>query len=464
MHNTTQHNTTHYYNTKRLTNIILVGISLLFFTSCQKDISDHDSSQQESTQTSVRNSNTACNNLVRNGDFELFSQVFPDPIDNCNNTIHLGGVDFWTNAVGTPDHHPHLPVGNGGCESCPTNAFAAMYTNPNAGYAEGIMTDVSLFPDSDIIYTLEASVNRAFSPNSNTLFYLTNGFIGGGPNPMSGNNYPNMNFVDHQLIDVFSGGNMDFCNPVTNVNHEFKADKEFSQLVIFPEMNAGSYVDNICISCKSANLQGIDYVQNSNQCTFEFQPNWLNPINYTSITWDFGDGNTSTDLNPTHVYGTTGNYVVSLTVLDDRGCCTTVTEEVKCEDLVGECKNYLCWEEFIGHIECVSSITYILPDGTPGEVTFPPLGYIDNYNHVRNALVTEINNLGYAIVVDQQDPDPIDPIFCGKNNYPDRGWFIDSDVIITSLGGNNQGNGTTCVSAAQDNYVFFHYNTSTDCE
>ena len=38
-----------------------------------------------------------------------------------------------------------------------------------------------------------------------------------------------------------------------------------------------------------------------------------------------------------------------------------------------------------------------------------------------------------------------------------------SDVIITGLGGNNQGNGSTCVSDDQDSYVFFNYNTSSNC-
>ena len=34
--------------------------------------------------------------------------------------------------------------------------------------------------------------------------------------------------------------------------------------------------------------------------------------------WDFGDGESSTDPNPTHVYATPGNYTATLTVTDDR--------------------------------------------------------------------------------------------------------------------------------------------------
>ncbi len=37
------------------------------------------------------------------------------------------------------------------------------------------------------------------------------------------------------------------------------------------------------------------------------------------VAWDFGDGTTSTEENPTHVYGNPGRFVVTLLVTDDRG-------------------------------------------------------------------------------------------------------------------------------------------------
>ncbi|MBN4062031.1 PKD domain-containing protein [Bacteroidales bacterium AH-315-I05] len=36
--------------------------------------------------------------------------------------------------------------------------------------------------------------------------------------------------------------------------------------------------------------------------------------------WDLGDGNTDTDINPTHVYDTAGIYTISLTATDSNGC------------------------------------------------------------------------------------------------------------------------------------------------
>ncbi len=36
--------------------------------------------------------------------------------------------------------------------------------------------------------------------------------------------------------------------------------------------------------------------------------------NYTSLTWDFGDGKTSSEIYPKHTYATTGTVQVKLTV------------------------------------------------------------------------------------------------------------------------------------------------------
>ena len=43
--------------------------------------------------------------------------------------------------------------------------------------------------------------------------------------------------------------------------------------------------------------------------------------NFTAISWDFGDGNTSTELNPVHIYATTGAFTVKLTATGAEGAC-----------------------------------------------------------------------------------------------------------------------------------------------
>jgi PKD repeat protein len=49
----------------------------------------------------------------------------------------------------------------------------------------------------------------------------------------------------------------------------------------------------------------------------------------TDWFWDFGDGNTSAERNPEHIYNShEGTYIVSLTVTNENGCINTIIKEV----------------------------------------------------------------------------------------------------------------------------------------
>ena len=48
----------------------------------------------------------------------------------------------------------------------------------------------------------------------------------------------------------------------------------------------------------------------------------------TGWHWDFGDGATSTEREPTHVYAADGTYAVTLTVTDNEGNTDSLTREV----------------------------------------------------------------------------------------------------------------------------------------
>jgi len=79
----------------------------------------------------------------------------------------------------------------------------------------------------------------------------------------------------------------------------------------------------------AGNILGTDtafsqvYVRPLPTANFTFQSNDLNVIfsntsqNATTYLWDFGDGQTSTEANPTHVYAAPGNYTVKLSSTND---------------------------------------------------------------------------------------------------------------------------------------------------
>lgn len=75
-----------------------------------------------------------------------------------------------------------------------------------------------------------------------------------------------------------------------------------------------------------------------------------------SVMWDFGDGNTSTMMNPTHTYASDGSYTVCLTVFNMCGSDSTCKTISACDVLAGS----------IGHTASQDTVnfTYTSTSGT----------------------------------------------------------------------------------------------------
>jgi len=54
-----------------------------------------------------------------------------------------------------------------------------------------------------------------------------------------------------------------------------------------------------------------------------------NSVNYSKCKWDFGDGSTSTEKNPSHFYSTAGTFEAVLTVYSVSGCVSQKTQRIK---------------------------------------------------------------------------------------------------------------------------------------
>lgn len=141
------------------------------------------------------------------------------------------------------------------------------------------------------------------------------------------------------------------------------------------------------MSCVEANTQSIYIYQEptidfallpGRQCV-PFDAHFIDQsFAETSIAyqWDFGDGGTSTEQNPTYIYTTVGNYPVTLTISTAAGCIDTL---IKIEpDLVNVRPNPvagfdvdpdrtdICHSviQFIDESQGASYYTYIYGDGT----------------------------------------------------------------------------------------------------
>ena len=118
-----------------------------------------------------------------------------------------------------------------------------------------------------------------------------------------------------------------------NAEHEFPSGGEYTvKLEIYGEEGSRPAVIE----------KTITLIENPT-ANFSYETDMLT-VSFTSTTtaavsfaWDFGDGESSTEVNPVHTYGDYGDYTVTLTVTGQEGSVpATVTKTVKVVEAVFE--------------------------------------------------------------------------------------------------------------------------------
>jgi PKD repeat protein len=99
---------------------------------------------------------------------------------------------------------------------------------------------------------------------------------------------------------------------------------------------------DICAEFQFEDCQADFWYYQMEDLNVEFMDySWPEP---DSWTWDFGDGNTSTEQNPIHQYAEAGSYVVTLTIFDEETECeSTVSYDVWVDDFNYDCYAWYFW-------------------------------------------------------------------------------------------------------------------------
>lgn len=167
--------------------------------------------------------------------------------------------------------------------------------------------------------------------------------------------------------------------------------------------------------------------------------------------WDFGDGTTSTEQNPTHVYTTDGAFTVKLTVFDNKGASGNVSHAVTVSAPAQA-------DTYGASVSADNPRIYWRLDETDGNVVHDVSGGLTTgtiNNGSTKGITGAIDNPNTAMRFNIEGGDQFiasDDVFNGPSVYTEEAWFKTTSTSggkIVGFGCNNTG-----TSGCYDRHVF----------
>lgn len=187
-----------------------------------------------------------------------------------------------------------------GCTYTSTQNNAVQFAN------QPIISNVTLTQDPDQCYSQGVSLNTTYSAGTDLVYYLT------------------------------PTGRDSIINPGTSpYNYYYSFPDTGSYTINVLSSQFGCLSDTFTVSGIIANEPKASFIPQ--QTTFcdnpPYNASFVNTSSYsdplTEFFWDFGDGNSSTLASPSHLYNTTGDFMVTLTVTNPAtGCSDSYSEQI----------------------------------------------------------------------------------------------------------------------------------------
>ncbi len=225
--------------------------------------------------------------------------TFEDTIQNAKTYV-------WNFGDGTPD--------------TTTTNYQAIHTYSQTGtyLVRLIAIDSTTCNISDTAYThilarndkaLLAFTSLKLSPCQSLSYLFTNTSIPPAGKPFSANSF----------VWDFGDGIRTTSNSTT-ITHSYAAAGTYNVRLVLVDTNYCNYPDSATQALSVSPLVKAQFITPAAGCA-----PYMAMFDNTSLAgqqfyWDFGDGSTSTDVSPSHLYANVGTYVVKLTVVDSNTC------------------------------------------------------------------------------------------------------------------------------------------------
>ncbi|MFN6374602.1 MAG: PKD domain-containing protein, partial [Chitinophagia bacterium] len=233
---------------------------------------------------------------------------------------------------------------------------------------------------------------------------------------------PKAKFSINDTTQCFNGNNFQFNNTSTDTTtvtqHLWKFGDGNTSALANPSYNysnPGTYTvtlyvtnDNSCTDSTKINLtvypkpKASFTINKEEQCKSNNNFKFTNTSSITSGTikyiWDFGDGSTSNNANPSYIYKDSGRYTVRLTVISDKDCIDTISKVIIVQssadasfgiNLIDQCAKTNKIEFLNNTVTNGQSTTYKwnFGDGTTSDESSPTKTYssVGTYNVILSA-------------------------------------------------------------------------------
>lgn len=193
-------------------------------------------------------------------------------------------------------------------------------SDPVYTYAKAGLYDVTLTlydPDGNTCSTLKKTVTVADYSCSASFSESINNLTVSFTNTSSGD-------VDNVKWD-FGDGNSSTTN---SPNHTYSSAGSYTvKLTLYAPDNAVCDEIQKSVSVTSSGSCKASFTSTSDRLKASFTN--TSTGNFSSVEWDFGDGNTSKSNDPNYTYGAAGNYTVTLTLYDaNNSVCDDIQQSI----------------------------------------------------------------------------------------------------------------------------------------